>query len=98
VASHLKYKKPALEGALMMDTPFAHSTPTALTQADKQNAKFVFPAIIAAGKHSYVVRYGPDYYYHATLCDTRPEEIPPFVKVRNSNKAARAFDKEASVF
>jgi hypothetical protein len=93
-----------LEGALKMNVPFLDISPTGtVTDEDRQKMKFVFPAIIAPGKHSYVVRFGadnnkPNYYYHTTLCDTRPEDIPPFVKSTNTNRASRAFDKEASVF
>lgn len=94
-----------MDGALKMNVPFIDVLASeTLTEADKEKLKFVFPCIIPPGKHSYVVRYGtqpngtPKYHYHTTLCDTRPEDIPLFVKQRNTNKATRAFDKEASVF
>jgi len=65
---------------------------------------FVFPCVLKPGQHSYVIRFGydknekPVYYYHTTLSDIRPEEIPSFVKTANKNRVIRRFDKEASVF
>lgn len=87
-----------------MDTPFDFWNSLGQNVDDLRALKFVFPCIIPPGKHSYIIRYGkdvnskPNYYYHTTMVDTRPEEIPPFVKTTNKSNAKRAFDKESSVF
>jgi hypothetical protein len=84
----LRFKKPHLVGTLdVLDhhTEFHNDE----DEGALNKRQFVFPLFLPPGKHSYMVRFGtkpnggPLYFYHTTISDIRPEEIPPFIKEAN---------------